>query len=131
MYDFLLWLTRPASVVDKISTSSGKSLLPLSFLQWVIERVGWSGHIKFLFNKEIFKVQEPQLQAALLTLLASADAPQLHPLQLPLANCVGFSCSSPIAFTSVAAPQVRPLQLLLPDCVHFNCCSPIGNCVCL
>ena len=44
--------------------------------------------------------------------------PPIASLQLLLATCIRFSCSSPIS----TAPRLRPLQLLLLDCV---CCSPI------
>ena len=49
--------------------------------------------------------------------------PPIASLQLLLATCVRFSCSSPIS----TAPRLRPLRLLLPDCVRFNCCSPIAS----
>ena len=47
---------------------------------------------------------------------ASTAAPRLHLLQLLLAACVCFSCSS----------RLRPFQLLL-DCVRFGCSSPIAS----
>ena len=66
--------------------------------------------------------------------LCRAAARRLRLLQLLLATCVRFSCSSPIstarspiAYALAAAPQLRPLQLLLPDCVRFNCSSLIAS----
>ena len=49
--------------------------------------------------------------------------PPIASLQLLLATCVRFSCSSPIS----TAPRLRPLRLLLPDCIRFNCSSPIAS----
>ena len=54
-------------------------------------------------------------------LSTSAAARRLRPLQLLLAACIRFNCSSPI----LTAPRLHPL--LLPDCIRFNCCSLIAS----
>ena len=53
-------------------------------------------------------------------------APQLHPLQLLLPECIRFKLLVPDCVRFSGCSPIVPTSALLPDCIHFKLLSPIA-----